>query len=84
VTVTSPVQPQQVTPVITQTSPAGGSLQVALANSTDTPATVTAVKWTLGSQSGTQAVDTTVAPQSSATVSWTWAVPPSGSSTRSR
>src|SRR5882757_1895075 len=69
VTVTSPVQPQQVTPAITGTSPSAGSLQVALANSTDTPATVTAVKWTLGSQSGTQAVDTTVAPQSSATVS---------------
>jgi hypothetical protein len=69
VTVTSPVQPQQATPVITQVSPPAGSLQVALANITDTPRTVTAVNWTLGSQSGTQALDTTIAPQSSATVS---------------
>jgi predicted alpha-1,2-mannosidase len=69
VNVTSPVQPQQVTPVITQMSPAAGSLQVALANTTDKPATVTAVNWTLGSQSGTQALNTTIAPQSSATVS---------------
>jgi predicted alpha-1,2-mannosidase len=69
VTVTSPVQPQQVTPVITQVSPPAGTLQVALANSTDAPRTVTAVNWTLGSQSGTQALNTTIAPQSSATVS---------------
>jgi predicted alpha-1,2-mannosidase len=62
--------PQQATPVITQVSPPAGSLQVALANSTDTAATVTAVNWTLGSQSGTQALSsTTIAPQSSTTVS---------------
>jgi beta-glucosidase len=65
----SPVQPQQVTPAITGISPPAGSLQVALANTTDAPATVTAVKWTLGRQSGTQALDTTIAAQSSATVS---------------
>jgi predicted alpha-1,2-mannosidase len=69
VTVTSPVQPQQVTPVITQVSPPAGALQVALANTTASPRTVTAVNWTLGSQSGTQPLDTTIAPQSSATVS---------------
>jgi predicted alpha-1,2-mannosidase len=61
--------PQQVTPVITQVSPPAGSLQVVLANNTDTSSTVTAVNWTLGSQSGTQALNTTIAPQSSATVS---------------
>jgi predicted alpha-1,2-mannosidase len=61
--------PQQATPVITQVSPPAGSLQVALSNITDTASTVTAVNWTLGSQSGTQTLDTTIAPQSSATVS---------------
>jgi hypothetical protein len=61
--------PQQATPVITSMSPPGGSLQVTLANTTDTSSTVTAVNWTLGSQSGTQALDTTIAPQSSTTVS---------------
>ena len=61
--------PEQVTPVITQVSPPEGSLQVELANQTSTPSTVTAVNWTLGSQSGTQALDTTIAPDSSTTVS---------------
>lgn len=61
--------PQQVTPVITQVSPSAGSLQVVLSNVTDTASTVTAVNWTLGSQSGTQTLDTTIAPQSTATVS---------------
>jgi predicted alpha-1,2-mannosidase len=61
--------PQQVTPVITQVSPPEGSLQVVLDNNTDTSSTVTAVNWTLGNQSGTQALNTTIAPQSSATVS---------------
>jgi predicted alpha-1,2-mannosidase len=60
--------PQQATPAITQVSPSAGSLQVVLANNTDTASTVTAVNWTLGSGSGTQALDTTIAPQSSATV----------------
>jgi predicted alpha-1,2-mannosidase len=61
--------PQQATPVITQVSPPAGSLQVVLSNVTDTASTVTAVNWTLGSQSGTQTLDTTIAPQSTATVS---------------
>ena len=61
--------PQQATPVITQMSPPAGSLQVVLANNTDTDSTVTAVNWTLGSQSGTQALNTVIAAQSSATVS---------------
>jgi hypothetical protein len=50
-------------------SPAAGSLQVLLDNPSTTPTTVTAVNWTLGSSSGTQALDTTIAPQSSTTVS---------------
>jgi len=69
VTVTSGATPEQATPVITQTSPAAGSLQVVLNNPSSTPTTVTGVKWTLGSQSGTQALDTTIAAGSSATVS---------------
>ena len=68
-TLTSGATPEQATPVITQMSPAAGSLQVLLDNPSTTPTTVTAVNWTLGSQSGTQALDTTIAPQSSATVS---------------
>ena len=60
--------PQQATPVITQVSPPDRS-QVVLANNTDTSSTVTGVNWTLGSQSGTQVLDTTIAPQSSTTVS---------------
>ena len=50
-------------------SPPAGSLQVVLANNTDTSSAVTAVNWTLGSQSGTQALNTTIAPHSSSTVS---------------
>jgi hypothetical protein len=69
-TVTSGATPEQATPVITQMTPAAGSLQVLLDNPSTTPTTVTAVNWTLGSQSGTQALSsTTIAPQSSATVS---------------
>ena len=68
-TLTSGATPEQATPVITQLSPAAGSLQVLLDNPSTTPTTVTGVNWTLGSQSGTQALDTTIAPQSSTTVS---------------
>jgi beta-glucosidase len=68
-TITSGATPEQATPIITQVSPPAGSLQVTLANDTGTASTVTAVNWTLGSQSGTQALNTTIAPQSSATVS---------------
>jgi hypothetical protein len=57
-----------VTPVITGTSPAAGSLQVLLNNPSDTPTTVTAIDWTLGSDSGTQSVSATIPAQSSATV----------------
>ena len=67
-TVTSGATPEQVTPVITGTSPAAGSLQVVLNNPSDTPTTVTGVNWKLGSASGTQPVSATIAPQSSATV----------------
>jgi beta-glucosidase-like glycosyl hydrolase len=67
-TVTSGATPEQVTPVVTGTSPAAGSLQVVLNNPSDTPTTVTAVNWKLGSQSGTQPVSATIAPQASATV----------------
>jgi predicted alpha-1,2-mannosidase len=61
--------PQQATPVVTTVSPPAGTLQVVLANQTNSTSTVTGVNWTLGSQSGTQALDTTIAPQSTATVS---------------
>ncbi|HEY3748682.1 MAG TPA: glycoside hydrolase family 3 C-terminal domain-containing protein, partial [Pseudonocardiaceae bacterium] len=69
VTVTSGATPEQATPVITQQSPAAGSLQVVLNNPSSTPTTVTGVNWTLGSQSGTQALNTTIAAGTSATVS---------------
>jgi beta-glucosidase len=69
VTITSGATPEQATPVITQVSPPAGSLQVLLDNPSTTPTTVTGVNWTLGSSSGTQALDTTIAPLSSATVS---------------
>jgi beta-glucosidase len=49
-----------------------------LANQTGTSSTVTALNWTLGSSSGTQALDTTIAPQSSATVSVNVASPSFG------
>jgi beta-glucosidase-like glycosyl hydrolase len=67
-TVTSGATPEQVTPVVTGTSPAVGSLQVVLNNPSDSPTAVTGVNWKLGSQSGTQPVSVTIAPQSSATV----------------
>ncbi|HSZ39089.1 MAG TPA: glycoside hydrolase family 3 C-terminal domain-containing protein [Trebonia sp.] len=67
-TVTSGATPEQVTPVITGTSPAAGSLQVLLDNPSGTPTAVTAVKWTLGSTSGTQAVSITIPANSSVTV----------------
>jgi hypothetical protein len=60
--------PTVVTPVVTGTNPPAGSLDVVLANQTDTASTVTALNWTLGSSSGVQALDTTIAPQSSTTV----------------
>lgn len=69
VTITSGASPEQATPVITQVSPPAASLQVLLDNPSTTPTTVTAVNWTLGSSSGTQALDLSIAPQSSATVS---------------
>ncbi|WP_405590926.1 glycoside hydrolase family 3 C-terminal domain-containing protein [Streptomyces sp. NBC_01190] len=67
-TVTSGATPEQVTPVITAMSPPTASLQVVVNNPSDTPTTVTAVKWKLGSASGTQPVSVTIAPQASATV----------------
>jgi hypothetical protein len=60
--------PTVVTPVITQMSPPEGSLQVVLSNETGATSTVTSVDWSFGGSSGSQAVDTTIAPQSSATV----------------
>lgn len=68
-TITSGATPEQATPVITEVSPPAGSLKVLLDNPSTTPTTVKAVNWTLGSSSGTQALDTTIAPQSSTTVS---------------
>jgi len=67
-TVTSGATPEQVTPVITGTSPAAGSLQVLLDNPSGTPTTVTAIDWTLGSDPGTQSVSATIPAQSSVTV----------------
>ena len=67
-TVTSGATPEQVTPVVTGTSPPAGSLQVVLKNPSDTPTTVTAVNWKLGGESGTHPVSATIAPQASATV----------------
>jgi beta-glucosidase len=69
VTITSGATPEQATPVITQVSPPAGTLQVVLDNPSTSPTTVTGVAWTLGSSSRTQALDTTIAPLSSATVS---------------
>ncbi|WP_194924538.1 glycoside hydrolase family 3 C-terminal domain-containing protein [Catenulispora pinisilvae] len=68
VTVTSGATPEQATPVITGTSPAAGSLQVVLNNPSDTPTSVTGVKWQLGSLSGTAPVSATIAAGASATV----------------
>nr|WP_143765342.1 glycoside hydrolase family 3 C-terminal domain-containing protein [Catenulispora acidiphila] len=68
VTVTSGATPQQATPVITGTSPAAGSLQVVLNNPSDTATSVTAVKWQLGSLSGTAPVSATIAAGASTTV----------------
>jgi beta-glucosidase len=68
VTVTSGATPQQATPVITSTSPAAGALQVVLNNPSDTPTTVTGVKWQLGSLSGTAPVSATIAAGSTTTV----------------
>jgi beta-glucosidase len=67
-TVTSGATPEQVTPVVTGISPPAGSIQVVLNNPSDTPTAVTAVNWKLGSESGTQPVSVTIAPQASATV----------------
>ncbi|MBN6542338.1 glycoside hydrolase family 3 C-terminal domain-containing protein [Streptomyces bryophytorum] len=67
-TVTSGATPEQVTPVVTGTSPAAGSLQVVVHNPSDTPTTVTGVRWKLGDTSGIQPVSATIAPQESATV----------------
>ncbi|CAG6392868.1 glycoside hydrolase family 3 C-terminal domain-containing protein [Streptomyces cocklensis] len=67
-TVTSGATPEQVTPVVTGTNPPAGSLKVVVNNPSDTPTTVTAVDWKLGSASGTQPVSATIAPQGSATV----------------
>jgi beta-glucosidase-like glycosyl hydrolase len=67
-TVTSGATPDQLTPVVTGTSPAAGSIKVELNNPSDTPTTVTAVNWKLGGESGTQAVSATIAPQATATV----------------
>ncbi|HZC51757.1 MAG TPA: sugar-binding protein, partial [Mycobacterium sp.] len=70
--------PTVVTPVVTGTNPPAGSLQVVLANQTDTDSTVTALNWTLGSSSGVQTLDTTIAPQSSTTVTVDVATPTFG------
>lgn len=67
-TVTSGATPEQVTPVITGTSPAAGSLQVLLDNPSGTPTAVTAVNWALGDDSGTESVSVTIPAQSSVTV----------------
>ncbi|WP_327287370.1 glycoside hydrolase family 3 C-terminal domain-containing protein [Streptomyces sp. NBC_01198] len=67
-TVTSGATPEQVTPVVTGMSPPAGSLHVVLHNPSDSPTTVTAVTWKLGSRTGTQPVSATIAPQGSATV----------------
>ncbi|WP_206319085.1 glycoside hydrolase family 3 C-terminal domain-containing protein [Actinacidiphila epipremni] len=67
-TVTSGATPEQVTPVVTGTEPAAGTLKVQLHNPSDTPTTVTGVQWKLGSRTGTQPVSATIAPQDSATV----------------
>jgi beta-glucosidase len=67
-TVTSGATPEQVTPLVTGTSPPAGSLQVVLNNPSDSPTAVTAVDWKLGGDSGTQPVSVTIAAQSSATV----------------
>jgi beta-glucosidase-like glycosyl hydrolase len=68
VTVTSGATPEQVTPVVTGTNPAAGALQVLVHNPSDTPTTVTGVRWKLGSASGTQPVSATIAPGATATV----------------
>ncbi|WP_370377556.1 glycoside hydrolase family 3 C-terminal domain-containing protein [Catenulispora sp. GAS73] len=68
VTVTSGATPEQATPLITGTSPAAGSLQVVLNNPSDTATTVTAVKWQLGTLSGTAPVSATIPAGSSTTV----------------
>ena len=68
VTVTSGATPQQATPLITGTSPAAGALQVVLNNPSDTATAVTAVKWQLGSLSGTAPVSATIAAGASTTV----------------
>ena len=67
-TVTSGATPEQVTPEVTGTSPAAGSIQVVLNNPSDSPTAVTAVNWKLGSESGTQPVSVTIPAQASATV----------------
>ncbi|SDP00611.1 beta-glucosidase [Actinacidiphila guanduensis] len=67
-TVTSGATPQQVTPVVTGTDPAAGSLRVVIDNPSDTPTSVTGVTWKLGSRTGTQPVSATIAPESTATV----------------
>ncbi|WP_433891198.1 glycoside hydrolase family 3 C-terminal domain-containing protein [Streptomyces sp. CA-111067] len=67
-TVTSGATPDQVTPMVTGTDPAAGSLKVVLTNPSDTPTSVTGVNWKLGSQSGTQPVSATIAPNATATV----------------
>ncbi|MBM9510464.1 glycoside hydrolase family 3 C-terminal domain-containing protein [Actinacidiphila acididurans] len=68
ISVTSGATPVQVTPVVTGMSPPAGSLKVVLNNPSDTPTTVTAVNWKLGSATGTQPVSATIAPQTSTTV----------------
>ncbi|NUS16396.1 MAG: beta-glucosidase [Streptomyces sp.] len=67
-TVTSGATPVQVTPVVTGTDPAAGTMKVVVSNPSDSPTTVTGVRWKLGSRSGTQPVSATIAPQGSATV----------------
>ena len=69
VTITSGATPDEATPVITSLNPTAGSLQIRLTNSTSIPTTVSAIDWTLGSQSGTQAVQTSIPATSSTTVS---------------
>ncbi len=67
-TATSGATPEQVTPVVTGTSPPAGELQVVLHNPSDTPTTVTGVNWKLGDESGTAPASATIAPQGTATV----------------
>ncbi|MEU6853029.1 glycoside hydrolase family 3 C-terminal domain-containing protein [Actinacidiphila alni] len=67
-TVTSGATPEQVTPVVTGTDPAAGTLKVVVNNPSDTPTSVTGIAWKLGGTTGTRPVSATIAPHGTATV----------------